>query len=108
MSRAISILLFTVAVSAQPALLFSPADRDRILDLAAQQPWAAGLRNSILQTANNWPQSHLTRFGLRQLEIPAEGGQWWHHYVCPTQGVRLEFRPPSTHRCPVDGRTYTG
>lgn len=108
MSRALLFLPFFLSLSAQPALLFSPSDRDRILDLATNQPWAAGLRDSILQSANAWPQSHLTKYGLRQLEIPVEGGQWWHHYVCPTQGVRLEFRPPSTHRCPVDGKTYTG
>ncbi len=108
MTRPLVLLALTVSISAQPSLLFSSADRDRILELAQKQPWAAALRDSILQSARDWPQSHLTRFGLRQLEIPAEGGQWWHHYVCPTQGVRLEFRPPNTHRCPVDGKTVTG
>lgn len=102
------ILASVAALHAQPSLLFSEADRDRILALAAAKPWAAGLRDAILQSAKEWPQSHLARFGLRQLEVPTEGGQWWHHYVCPTQGVRLEFRPPNTHRCPVDGKVVTG
>jgi hypothetical protein len=102
------ILASVLTLQAQPTLLFTEADRDRINALAQDQPWAAGLRDAIIQAANNWPQSHLTRFGLKQLEVPAEGGQWWHHYVCPTQGVRLEFRPPSTHRCPVDGKVVTG
>lgn len=108
MIRLLPLTLFAIAAGAQPALLFSPADRDRVLELARQQPWAAALRDAILQNARTWPQQHLTRFGLKQLELPPEGGQWWHHYVCPVSGVRLEFRPPSTHRCPVDGKTVTG
>jgi hypothetical protein len=107
MSRSI-FLAMVLSMQAQPSLLFSELDRERILELAQRQPWAASARDAILQSANAFPQSHLTRFGLKELEIPAEGGQWWHHYVCPTQGVRLEFRPPSTHRCPVDGKTVSG
>jgi hypothetical protein len=108
MVRLASAILLALSLHSQPALLFSESDRDRINSLAANQSWAAGLRDGILQSAANWPQSHLTRFGLKQLEIPAEGGQWWHYYVCPTQGVRLVFSPPSTHRCPVDGKVVTG
>ena len=106
MARLALTLTLALALHAQPSLLFSQADRDRINSLS--QPWASALRGAILQSASNWPQSHLTRFGLKQLEIPATGGQWWHHYVCPTQGVRLVFTPPATHRCPVDGKVYTG
>jgi hypothetical protein len=102
------LLALTLTLPAQPSLLFSEQDRDRIVELAKSRPWAASARDAIVQSANSFPQAHLTRFGLQELEIPAEGGQWWHHYVCPAQGVRLEFRPPSTHRCPVDGKTYSG
>lgn len=107
MTRAL-LPLFALSLAAQPSLLFSEADRDRVLELAAHQPWAAAIRDSLLQSAAAWPQSHLAKFGLRELAVPEEGGQWWHHYVCPVHGVRLEFRPPNTHRCPVDGKVVTG
>lgn len=91
-----------------PSLLFSPEDRERIEALAAREPWAAAARNSIVSVAQGWPQSYLSKFGLKELAIPSEGGQWWHHYVCPQHGVRLEYSAPSTNRCPIDGKTFSG
>ena len=32
---------------------------------------------------------HLAKYGLTQLEIPTEGGQWTLWYVCPIHGVSL-------------------
>ena len=102
------ILLAGTALWAQPSLLLNSEDLARIDRLASSQPWAASARAGIIQAAEAWPQSHLTKFGLPSLALPPEGGQWTHHYVCPTSGVRLEFRPPSTHYCPTDQRNYSG
>lgn len=101
----------TLALSAAlfgQSRLFTAADYTRIEEWAGQQKWASDARAAILTTAQAWPQSHLDRYGLKELAVPPEGGQWPHWYVCPTHGVALEYRQPSTHRCPVDGRNYTG
>ncbi len=91
----------------QPAI-FPAEDLDRVEQTARQYPWAAEVRSQILRTAANWPQDHLARYGLSELALPTEGGQWTLWYVCPTHGVNLQFQAPSTHRCTVDNRTYTG
>ncbi|MBL8230105.1 MAG: heparinase II/III family protein [Bryobacterales bacterium] len=101
-------IMLAAAGYGQPRLLFSEADRDRINALAAQQSWASAARTAILQTADGWPRTYTTRFGLDTPAIPPEGGQWWHHYVCPVHGVRLAYSPPNTHRCPIDSRQFTG
>ncbi len=54
-------------------------DFARINELAQREAWAADVRAGILRNADNWPQSHLNRFGLRELALPAEGGQWLRH-----------------------------
>ncbi|MBL8179478.1 MAG: heparinase II/III family protein [Bryobacterales bacterium] len=91
----------------QPAL-FTPDDLRRVEETARGASWASEVRNQVLRAAANWPQDHLTRYGLTQLALPAEGGQWPLWYVCPTHGVNLQFQAPATHRCTVDNRTYTG
>ncbi len=44
------------------------------------------------------------------IDIPVEGGGWTHDYFCPDHAVRLEYDPagPRAHRCPVDGRLFSG
>lgn len=93
---------------AQPRLLLNPEDFTRIDRLAAAHAWAADARDTVVVAADGFPKSHLDRFGLEQLELPPDGGQWSLWYVCPVHGVKLEYHPPATHRCPVDRQTYTG
>ncbi|MBI4908571.1 MAG: heparinase II/III family protein [Acidobacteria bacterium] len=104
-------LLFLAAfgglLAAQPRLL-SPDDIARMRDIAGSIKWAADARAALLSSVDNWPKSHVDRFGLRAMAIPEEGGQWPHYYVCPVHGVSLQFQAPATHRCTVDNRTYSG
>lgn len=50
----------------------------------------------------------MQKYGLKEAEVPAEGGQWSLWYVCPVHGVSLRYSPPATHTCPVDNRNWTG
>ncbi len=95
-------------ITAQPGLLLNESDFLRIQELTGREKWAADARSAIIRGVDGFPQSHLDRFGLKTLEVPAEGGQWTHWYVCPAHGVRLAYRAPNTHRCPIDNRTYSG
>ncbi|MFN9894087.1 MAG: heparinase II/III family protein [Acidobacteriota bacterium] len=94
-------------LSAQSRLL-PDADLARLQENISQYGWAAAVRATLINTADSWPQSHLARFGLRELALPPEGGQWPHWYVCPTTGVPLRFEPPNGHVCPSDNRRLTG
>lgn len=91
-----------------PRLLLTGEDLARIERLSKTAGWAAAVRNAVIESARAWPAAHLERFGLEQWAVPPEGGQWSQHYVCPVHGVSLQFRPPDQHRCPVDGKTYSG
>ncbi len=89
-------------------VLFTPADLERVNATAAEYSWASAAKANILKAADSFPQGHLDRFGLTELALPPEGGQWWHWYVCPGQGTRLRFEPPDRHVCPVDNKRVTG
>ncbi len=91
----------------QPSI-FSNEDLERVEQTARAHSWAGEVRAQILRAAANWPRDHLSRFGLSELALPTEGGQWPLWYVCPVHGVSLQFQAPATHRCTVDQRTYTG
>ncbi|MBI3207883.1 MAG: heparinase II/III family protein [Candidatus Solibacter usitatus] len=107
-SRIVSgILACTSILAAEPHLLL-PSDLQRMQDWADSAAWAAAARASLINAGEAWPQSHLDRYGLRTLALPDDGGQWTLWYVCPVHGVSLQYQPPSTHRCPVDNRTYSG
>lgn len=109
MTRAFLLALCgAISASAQPRLLLNADDLERIEALSTTEAWAARAKAAIVNSADTWPKRHLDRYGLSTLELPAEGGQWYHHYVCPVHGVRLEFRTPNINRCPVDGRTFSG
>jgi hypothetical protein len=106
--RIVPLLLLAASVCGQPRLLLTPADFDRVRATAEAHAWARAVRDSMVATAANWPKSHIDKYRLAALELPGEGGQWSHHYVCPVHGVRLQFTAPSTHRCPVDNATFKG
>lgn len=93
---------------AQPHLLLRSEDFERVNALASTRKWAADARDAIVGAARDWPQSYLSRYGLKQLALPPEGGQWTLWYVCPVHGVNLQYTAPNTHTCPVDKKLWTG
>jgi hypothetical protein len=103
-------LLFALPLfpQTQPRLLLNPEDIARIRETSAREPWAARVRNDILQAAAAWPQSHVDKYGLAGFSLPEDGGQWSQWYVCPVHGVNLRYTAPSTHQCPIDSRRYSG
>ncbi|MBS1825354.1 MAG: heparinase II/III family protein [Acidobacteria bacterium] len=106
-TRTLCLLIAGQVAFAQPAI-FTEGDLQRVESTARRYSWAQDVRSQILRFASTWPQDHLTRYGLSELAVPAEGGQWTLWYVCPTHGVSLQYQAPATHRCPVDNRTYSG
>jgi oligo-alginate lyase len=91
-----------------PHLLLGPEDFPRLNGLARTQPWAQKQREKILAEAAAFPQSYEKKYGLKSLELPPEGAQWAHLYVCPDTGSVLEFKPPSHNVCPDNGKEYPG
>jgi len=91
-----------------PRLLLTPEDFARVKALAQQQSWARSVYDAIVLAAEDWPKTHLQRYGLSVWEVPPEGGQWSQHYICKVHGVSLQFHPPDKHVCPVDGQVYSG
>lgn len=75
--------------------------------LAASEPWAADAVADLVKDAEDWPASHLRKFGLAKWELPKEGSGWSHDYVCPVHGVRLRLEG-SHNICPIDGKDYHG
>ncbi len=79
MMRSVLILLTAASgLAAQQSRLLTAEDFARIEDTTARLRWAADVKASLINAAEAWPQSHLSRYGLRQLALPPEGGQWWH------------------------------
>ncbi len=91
-----------------PRTFLTAEDFDRIADWAQIHPWAAAIRDAIIARADSWPEAFESRYGMAHWTLPPEGGQWTAYYVCPVHGVALQYEPPMTHRCPVDGATYSG
>jgi hypothetical protein len=106
--RSLALLTISASILAAQSRFLGDADIARIRDTADRYRWAADVRTNLINAAEAWPQSHLSRYGLRELALPPEGGQWWHWYVCPSTGVRLRFEPPNGHVCPSDNRRLTG
>jgi hypothetical protein len=96
------------AQSRPPRLLLTPDDFSRIESRTNTEPWAAAVRDGIVQGATTWATDHAARYGLTTWVMPPEGGQWTLWYVCPTHGVYLTAKGPGQNRCPVDDRNYTG
>ena len=91
-----------------PRTLLTRADFERIAAWSQAHAWAREARDSLVDAARRWPAPFLTKYGVSQWALPPEGGQWSQWYVCPRHHVNLEYAPPMTHRCPVDGATYSG
>lgn len=103
-----ALFLLPYLLQAQPRLLLNGDDLARIEQLAATERWASDVRSEVIRTAAAFPQSYVGKYGLREADLPAEGGQWSLWYVCPTHGVSLRYTAPATHTCPVDNREWTG
>ncbi|MDY0001169.1 MAG: heparinase II/III family protein [Polyangia bacterium] len=91
-----------------PRMLLGEDDVTRINGWVERQAWAASRRQGLLDRADAFPGDFLAQYGLSSLAMPPEGGQWSMHYVCPSHGADLGYEPPMTHRCPVDGATFSG
>jgi hypothetical protein len=101
-------LLIPLALSAQPRTLLTLDDFARIDAAAKADPWAGGVRTSILQSADGWPTTFENKYSLKKWSLPPAGGQWTLWYVCPTHGVYLTYKGPGRNECPIDNRNYTG
>ena len=106
------VLAGALAVSAvgqdAPHLLLGVDDFTRLNDLAKTQAWAGAERANLLKEADAFPRSYEERYGVHGVELPPEGGSWYHLYVCPKSGVELIFRPPNQSICPDTGQNMTG
>jgi hypothetical protein len=101
-------LAFSQATGDQPHLFLTQSDFERIRKLADEQPWAKQEEKKILDEAAAFPKSYEESFGLKSVELPPEGGQWGHYYVCPESGRALVFHPPDRSVCPDTGKVFTG
>ncbi|MBI4891701.1 MAG: heparinase II/III family protein [Acidobacteria bacterium] len=107
-----SLMLLTLVLSAlaqdSPRLFLSADQLAAAQERAARQGWAKAALDGVVNNAKAWPQSHLTKYGLKTLELPPEGGQWTLWDVCPVHGVHLRYTPPATKTCPLDNKQYSG
>jgi hypothetical protein len=91
-----------------PHLLLGVEDFTRLNELAKAQPWAAAAKANLLKEADSFPRSYEEMYGVHGVELPREGGAWYHLYVCPKSGTELVFRPPGQSVCPDTGQVMTG
>jgi len=104
------VLTFVLAISSLtmygqvPSLMMTNKDFEVRKELAKREPWAAAILETLIHDADEFPSSYEERFGLTSVELPPEGGQWLHWYVCPETGTPLQFHPPNHNVCPDTGR----
>jgi len=67
---------------------------------SAEHDWAKTLLDDIVSQAESLVAS--------EIDVPDKGGQWTHYYSCPDHGARLKTVSPTEHKCPIDGRVFTG
>jgi hypothetical protein len=91
-----------------PHLMATLDELNSAMERAAVKDWAKTAVTTVINNARSWPQSHLTKYGLKDLQLPPDGGQWSAWYVCPIHGVSLRYTPPNTNTCPIDGKKFTG
>ena len=91
-----------------PHLFLTLRDFVRIRRLAEEEPWAKTQEEAIVKEADAFPESYEKQFGVRDVELPPEGGQWGHYYACPQSGRQLLFSPPNHNVCPDTGQEFPG
>ena len=100
--------VWTEAYAQAPSLFLTAGDFHQRAEIARTELWAKASLQDMLREADAFPESYEKRFGLKSVELPPEGGQWLHWYVCPTTGTPLAFRPPNHNVCPDTGKEYSG
>ena len=107
----LALLIVTQCIEAfaqDPSLMMTQNDFHERGEIAQREPWARADLMSLIQDADQFEASYEKRFGLTSVELPPEGGQWLHWYVCPETGTELQFRPPNHNVCPDTGKEYSG
>jgi hypothetical protein len=104
----ILVLLRAHAHAQSPSLFLTLQDFQERSAIAEHEPWAKASLEQLIREANAFPKSYEKRFGLQSVELPPEGGQWLHWYVCPDTGTPLTFRPPNHNVCPDTGKEFPG
>jgi hypothetical protein len=96
------------ACAQEPSLMMTLADFHQRSLIAQREPWARADLANLIHEADDFPASYEKSFGLSSVQLPPEGGQWLHWYVCPATGSKLEFHPPNHNVCPDTGKEYPG
>ena len=106
--RAILAFLITTqcitAFAQDPSLMMTLNDFHERAEIAQREPWARTDLMSLIQGADQFPASYEKRFGLTSVELPPEGGQWLHWYVCPETGARCSSIHQITTYAPIPAR----
>lgn len=104
----LSLVSSTHIFAQDPSLFLTLHDFRERAEIAKTEPWAEASLQKLIHEADAFPESYEKRFGLHSVELPPEGGQWLHWYVCPDTGTPLTFRPPNHNVCPDTGKEYSG
>lgn len=99
---------WTQSYAQAPSLFLTLQDFHNRAQIAKTEPWARASLQKLIREADDFPESYEKNFGLKSVELPPEGGQWLHWYVCPGTGTPLTFRPPNHNICPDTGKEYSG
>jgi hypothetical protein len=91
-----------------PSLFLTIHDFKDRAEIANREAWAGADLAELIREASAFPKSYEERFGLSAVELPPEGGQWLHWYVCPDTGTPLTFLPPNRNVCPDTGKEFSG
>ncbi|GAA4062800.1 alginate lyase family protein [Nonomuraea soli] len=91
------------AKSGEPRVYATPAELDALRERIAGQPWAArAFDTTVRAEADAWL--------ARPLDQTVFHGGWSGNFKCPGTNTMLTFdySSPAAHRCPLDGKTYSG
>ena len=97
---------FTFALAGEhPSLLLNPEGVARLKQRIDKVPWAGAQFESLRRRVD-------AALG-EEVELPPRGGNWYHWYVCPDHGNRLNTGKSIgkwrwEHVCPVDRKVYKG
>ena len=81
-------------------VFLTPAERSQVLQRVETEPWAAAIKETLLDEAESLVSA--------PLDIPHKEGQWPHWYTCKEDGGRLQGKSPTEHVCPICGKVYSG
>ncbi|MFW6437965.1 MAG: heparinase II/III domain-containing protein, partial [Armatimonadota bacterium] len=84
----------------RPFLFANREEIDRAKQRAEEYDWARDRMQALLAAGDGALEI--------EVEVPDEGGQWSHHYVCSECGVSLKTQSPTEHVCSRCGKVHTG